>query len=129
MSKNVLFCTFPYSHKIQRKPFVYGGFSDFAAFPPRPLSDPLGVAVKYGGMPIYKRVNVKSEILIGKTFAYYKSFFGDSKGSAVPIGKGYFSKVLCCFRYSIWARRSAICFSREWMCCFCDSMILSLSFN
>ena len=85
MSQNVVFCTFSYSPKIQRKPSVYGGFSGFTALPPRPLSDPFGVAVECGETPIYKVVNVKSEKLIGKTFAYYISFLSDSYGSAVPI--------------------------------------------
>ena len=79
-----MFCTFSYSPKIQRKPSVYGGSSGLTALPPRPLSDPFGVAVECGEMPIYKMVNVKYEKLIGKTVA--KSKYKFYKINAVTAG-------------------------------------------
>jgi hypothetical protein len=69
-----LFCTFSLLHKIQRKPFVYGGSSGFTAIPPRPLSDPFGVAVECGGMPIFSKVDIKLKIIIGKTSAFISLF-------------------------------------------------------
>ena len=67
---------------------ITGDASISSHIPRLDFRDPFGVCGVVGGMPIYKRVNVKSKFIICTTFDNYMSFWGGSAGSAVPILKG-----------------------------------------
>jgi len=56
MAYFVAFCVLMFTRKTFENPFIYGGIPVKRAFPRIPQSDPLGVTMGYGGLPLFIRV-------------------------------------------------------------------------